>query len=67
MDGINIDPNILIQTQNSFLAQARIKEVQLEAAVQQLAMENQRLQMEVERLTAATADVEVEGASADHE
>lgn len=47
-DGLNIDPQILIQTQSNFIAQARIREVQLEAAIQQLLAENQQLNMRLE-------------------
>jgi len=49
-DGLNIDPQILIQTQSNFIAQARVKEVQMEAAIQQLLAENQELKAQVEEL-----------------
>lgn len=43
MQGINIDPEILSQVQGNLLAQNAIHIAQLEAAVQQLALENQEL------------------------
>jgi hypothetical protein len=46
-DGMHLNPDILIQTQNNFIAQARIKEVQMEAAIQQLRMENYQLRQEL--------------------
>jgi len=41
--GLELDPQNLINVQQNFIAQARIKEVQLEAAVQQLVIENAQL------------------------
>jgi len=43
-DGINLDPSVLIAVQNERLASAAIREAQLTAAVQQLTMENMRLE-----------------------
>ena len=60
-DGMTLDPNTLINVQQNFIASARIKEVQLEAAVQQLAQENQQLKSEVERLTAHDQEATQEG------
>ena len=53
-DGMQLDPDILITTQNNFIAQARVKEVQMEAAIQQLRMENYQL-----RQSLAARDEEV--------
>ena len=43
MDGMNIDPEVLINTQANTIAQQSMRMVQLEAAIQQMAMENQEL------------------------
>ena len=43
MDGMNIDPEVLINTQANTIAQQAMRMVQLEAAVQQLSQENQKL------------------------
>ena len=63
-DGINLDPQILMQVQNERIAGAAIREAQLTAAVQQLTMENMSLQSANEGLTEQvkelTADVVVE-------
>lgn len=61
-DGINLDPQVLIQVQNERLAAAAIREAQLTAAVQQLTMENMGLQQQVQELTPV---VEEEDASTD--
>jgi hypothetical protein len=42
-EGMQLDPDILIATQNNFIASARVKEVQMEAAIQQLRAENYQL------------------------
>ena len=39
-EGINLDPQILMQVQNERIAASAIREAQLTAAVQQLTMEN---------------------------
>ena len=39
MDGLNIDPQILANTQANIIAQNAIRMVQLEAAIQQLGAE----------------------------
>jgi len=43
MDGMNIDPEVLINTQANIIAQNAIRMVQLEAAIQQLSVENAKL------------------------
>lgn len=48
--GINLDPEILIQTQNNFIGQARVKEVQMEAAIAQLMNENAQLRARLAEL-----------------
>jgi len=48
--GFQIDPQVLIQTQTNFIAQARTKEVQMEAAIQQLLAENSQLRDQVDSL-----------------
>ncbi len=65
-EGINLDPQVLMSVQNERIAAAAIREAQLTAAVQQLTMENMRLQEEVTRLTPADEEV-VEDADTDSE
>jgi len=48
--GMSVDPQILIQTQANFIGQARMKEVQMEAAIQQLLAENSQLRDQVDNL-----------------
>ena len=60
-EGMELDPQMLIQVQQNFIATARIKEVQLEAAVQQLSIENSQLRAEVDRLTPQDNEVAKEG------
>jgi len=57
MQGMNLDPNILIQTQANMLAQNAIQIAQLEAAVQQLGGEVERLQA----LVPSDTEVEEDG------
>ena len=57
-DGMNVDQNILIQTQKNFIAQDRLKEVQMEAAIQQLLTENQRLHEQLEKYENPIIEVE---------
>ena len=64
-DGMQLDPQILIQTQNNFIAQARIKEVQMEAGIQQLRMQVAQqaqhiagLEAELDKHTADAEEVE---------
>ena len=47
MDGMNIDPEVLINTQANTIAQQSMRMVQLEAAVQQLAIEHAELREQV--------------------
>ena len=54
--GMELDPNVLIATQSNFIAQARVKEVQMEAAITQLRQENYQLRQSL----AARDDVVVE-------
>ena len=66
-EGINLDPQTLIAVQNERIAAAAIREAQLTAAVQQLTMENMRLQEAVTRLTPADEEVtEDQDASTDN-
>ena len=60
-EGMELDPQMLIQVQQNFIATARIKEVQLEAAVQQLSIDNSQLRAEVDGLTPQDNDVAKEG------
>ena len=53
--GMELDPQTLIQVQQNFIASARIKEVQLEAAVQQLSIQNPQLMQQIEQITAEAA------------
>lgn len=43
MEGMQLNPEILIQTQQNVIGQNAVRMVQLEAAVQEMALENQRL------------------------
>ena len=56
-DGMQLDPQTLIQVQQNFIASARIKEVQLEAAVQQLSVENQQLTAKLAELSASMSKI----------
>lgn len=49
-EGMNLDPQVLIAVQNERIAAAAMREAQLTAAVQQLTMENMRLQESVQTL-----------------
>ena len=64
-EGINLDPQVLIQVQNERLAASAIREAQLTAAVQQLTMENMGLKQRVVELTPDDEVVEEEDASTD--
>ena len=57
MDGMNIDPQILIDTQANTIAQNSIRMTQLEAAVQQLAKENAELRAQIPSDTEKSEDV----------
>ena len=59
-EGMNIDPQILIRTQSLFISDARVKEVQMEAAIQQLLGENQQLHAQVQELSETQDDVQDE-------
>ena len=54
--GMNLDPDVLIETQSNFIAQARVKEVKMEAAITQLQRENYTLRQSL----AARDEVQVE-------
>ena len=56
-DGMNLDPQIQVQVLQSKLAEAAIREAQLEVGVQQLLMEKQALLGRLEALEGV--DVEV--------
>ena len=56
-DGINVDPNIAMQVMSNKLAQAAAREAQMEAAIQQLIMENQMLKGELEKHEAVSDEV----------
>ena len=42
-EGMDLDPNILIQTQNNIIAQNAVRMVQMESAIQQLRAQNTHL------------------------
>jgi len=50
-DGMNLDPAILSQVQMNFLAQARVREVQMEAAIAQLRQQGQQQEQVIADLT----------------
>ena len=56
-DGINIDPNTLIQVLQNKLAQSTIREAQLEAAIQGLINQIQKLEKELHPLVEVSEDV----------
>jgi len=45
IEGMNVEPGMLIQVLQNKLAQAVIREAQMEAAIQSLSMENQQLKV----------------------
>ena len=50
-EGLNLDPQVLIQVQNERIAAAAMREAQLTAAVQQLTMQVMSLESKVAELT----------------
>jgi hypothetical protein len=60
-DGMNVDPEVQIQVITSKLAQAVVREAQLEAAVQQLLAENAQLTGQLSELLNKQPVVTVEG------
>ena len=52
-EGMQLDVNLLVATQNSVIAQARVKEVQMETAIQQLLAEKHQLEAELANMSAA--------------
>ena len=48
-NGINIDPNVLIQVLNNKLAQAAVREAEMEAAIQGLMAQVKELTYQVEQ------------------
>ena len=56
-DGINIDPNTLIQVLQNKLAQSTIREAQMEAALQGLINQIQKLEKELHPLVEVNEDV----------
>ena len=59
-DGMNVNPEILNQTLLNKLAQATIREAQMEAGIQQLMMENQQLHAQVQELSETQDDTAAE-------
>ena len=57
-EGINLDPQVLMQVQNERIAASAIREAQLTAAVQQLTMENMRLQEQIPKDEEVTEDAD---------
>jgi len=55
-EGINLDPDMLIQVLQNKLVQAVVKEAQLESAVQSQAREIQALKGQVQALSEEEAD-----------
>ena len=64
---MNVDPGILIQTQSLFISEARIKEVQMEAAIQQLLGENQQLREQVDNLERHNSEDNSEAMAPDYD
>jgi len=56
IDGLDLDPNVVIQTQNNTIAQNAVRITMLEAAVQQLGAENQQLKAQIPQDTEVTED-----------
>ena len=50
-DGMDLDPQVMIQVLQNKLSQATIREAQMESAIQQLLGEKQQLQAQIETLT----------------
>jgi hypothetical protein len=59
-DGINLDPEVLIQVLQNKLAQSSVREAQMESAIQSLSMENQRLNALVPNDEEVTEDASAE-------
>ena len=55
-EGITLNTEILAQIQGNHLAQAKIREVQMEAAVQQLMQENAELRAIIEAQSAGESE-----------
>lgn len=49
LDGLDLDPNVVIQVQNNTIAQNAVRIAMLEAAVQQLGAQNAELEAQVPR------------------
>ena len=64
-DGLNIDPEVLNQVLQNKLAQAAVREAQLEAAVQMLLNERQELFSKVQELEEGWQEEVSDDASAD--
>ena len=47
LDGLDLDPNVVIQVQNNTIAQNAVRIAMLEAAVQQLGAQNAELEGQV--------------------
>ena len=47
LDGLDLDPNVVIQVQNNTIAQNAVRIAMLEAAVQQLGAQNAELEAQV--------------------
>lgn len=56
IDGLDLDPNIVIQTQNNTIAQNAVRITMLEAAVQQLGAQNAQLEAQIPKDTEVTED-----------
>jgi len=56
LDGLDMNPNILIQVQNNTIAQQSVRIVSLEAAVQQLAQEKAALEAQIPKDEEVTED-----------
>ena len=61
LDGLNLDPNVMIQVQNNTIAQQAVRIVGLEAAVQQLAQEKAAAEAQIPEVTEVKEDASADG------
>lgn len=59
-DGMDLDPSVLIQTQNNIIGQNAVRMVQMESAIQQLRMENQNMRNSLAQREDAVVEDDIE-------
>ena len=61
-DGINIDPNVLVEVLQNKLSMGAVREAQMEAAIQGLIKQIQKLERELHPLVEVSEDASAENA-----